>query len=117
MTHQPRYDNWDSPSSSYRSLSTAIKRWPPGDYQAPNYYDVSDIKAEYGIAVEVAQSISNVTLRSSILFMSVKGMFITGDVPGIFYIPSPDTLLGSCPVEGKSPRHSCANRGNRDFCM
>ncbi|KAF8224325.1 hypothetical protein L208DRAFT_1399241 [Tricholoma matsutake] len=42
--------------------------------------------------------------------MSVKGMLITGDVPGIFYIPSPDTLLGSCPVEGKSPRHSCANR-------
>lgn len=96
MTHQLRYDNWDSTSSCYHSLSTTVNRWPPGDYQAPKYYNVLDIKAEYGIAVEVAESISRVSLWSFILFMNVKGMLTyTGDTPGTFYISSPDTLLGS----------------------
>ncbi|KAF8227238.1 hypothetical protein L208DRAFT_1379885 [Tricholoma matsutake] len=58
VTHQPRYDNWDSTSSCYHSLSTTVNRWLPGNYQAPKYYNVLDIKAEYGIAVEVAESIS-----------------------------------------------------------
>jgi hypothetical protein len=90
-------DNWETDGSCYRSLSAHINRSPPGEYQASKCPMVPDINVEYGMAVEVAESISKVSHLPFIIWVCVTDDEAhIGNTAGIFCLSPPNTLLGGC---------------------
>ena len=66
MTPQRINSNWESKTSCFRGLDTRIHRRDLGAYQVTANARAFDIKTKYGMAVGVAEDITQVSRPSSI---------------------------------------------------